>query len=181
MFATQRNLELLKKNPVFGILMVHFKVSIFTPAFTILGTRERQRNVEYQGIVPLPIGSCCQRRQQSIHLFYKQWKKQPKNVKSEISYLKNNDRFWERHYRSMWRGVTGSSRFVLFISFEAINVSKNSGSWSLNSVFNDAEVETIRSQTNIIEALTFASTDEVPRVLCLLQDGKLLPVVKYFS
>lgn len=71
-FATQRNLELLKKNPVFGILMVHFKVSIFTQAFTILGTRERQRNVEYQGIVPLPIGSCCPRRQQSIHLFYKQ-------------------------------------------------------------------------------------------------------------
>lgn len=50
--------------------------------------------------------------------------------------------------------------------------------------YNNAEDETIRVQTHMIAALTFAPTDKVPRVFCLLLDevdDKLLPIVKYFG
>ena len=167
--------------------MLQMSPEIFIQLFTILGTRERRRNVEDQEIVPLPLVYAL--------LYYI---KETVQYASVLEAVKEAAQGYEIQNFKPEKIMTDFEKGIINACEEVYpgvpisccffhlkhSMYRKIQEVGLQTQYNDAEDDTIRVETNMIPALAFVPTNEVSRVFCLLQEEvnhALQPVIQYFG
>lgn len=186
-FATQRNLQLLSKSRVW-FLDGTFKVAptIFTQVFTILGTRERRKNVGDIEVVPLPF---------VYALLSSKEETQYTSVLQAVKTSANESRIenfappkimtdFEKSILNACAAVFPQSTIKCCFFHLKQTLYRKVQESGLQTRYNDPQDESIRIQTHMIAALAFVPVSEVARIYRLLLDEvdeDLLPVLESFG